>query len=160
MKKIIEIDYKFSANPFIAFRPQLSNISHGKATSLALYKRLKKKNLIGAFHTKMKEGMLSKHSMYMTEEKSDELAKFPRYFCTLNFVQKNSAVNKKVRPTSNFSAPHPSGSFNLLAIKSPSILNSAKKVLLKFFNYATGITVDISTAYRSLYISKLEDFFG
>ena len=97
MKKIIEIDYKFSANPFIAFRPQLSNISHGKATSLALYKRLKKKNLIGAFHTKMKEGMLSKHSMYMTEEKSDELAKFPRYFCTLNFVQKNSAVNKKMR---------------------------------------------------------------
>ena len=28
-------------------------------------------------------------------------------------------------------------------------------MLLKFFNYATGITVDISTAYRSLYISKL-----
>ena len=62
-KQIIEIDYKFSVNPFIAFRPQLSNISHGKATSLALYKRLKKKNILEAFHTKMQEGMMSKHSM-------------------------------------------------------------------------------------------------
>ena len=103
----------------------------------------------------MTEGMLSNHSMYMTEEKTAELDKLPRYFCTLNYVQKNSTSDKKVRPTSNFSAPHISGNFNLLAINGPSILNSAKKVLLKFFNYATGITVDISTAYRSLYISQL-----
>ena len=41
-KQIIQIDYKFSVNPFIAFRPQLSNHLHGKSTSLALYKRLKK----------------------------------------------------------------------------------------------------------------------
>ena len=163
-KQIIEIDDKFSVNPFIAFRPQLSNHSHGNSTSLALYRRLKKKNLLEAFHAKMTEGMLSQHSMYMTAEKSAELDKFPRYFCSLNFVQKNSTFKKKVRPTSNFSAPHPSGSFNLLAINGPRILNSAKKVLLKFFNYATGITVDISTAYRSLYISKLSQslsrFFG
>ena len=98
---------------------------------------------------------MSQHSLYMTPEKAAELDKLPKYFCSLNFVQKNSTLVKKVRPTSNFSAPHPSGSFNLLAVNGPSILNSAKKVLLKFYNYSTGITVDISTAYRALYISKL-----
>ena len=103
-KQIIEIDYKFSTNPFIAYRKELSNHSHAKSASLALYRRLKKKNLLEAFHAKMTEGMLSHHSMYMTEEKSAELDKFPRYFCTLNYVQKNSTSEKKVRPTSNFSA--------------------------------------------------------
>ena len=142
-------------SPFIAFRPQLSNALHGKSTSLALYKRLKKYNLLESFHTKITEGMMAGHSTYMTPAKAAELEKLPQYYCSLNFVMKNSALVKKVRPTSNFSAPHPSGSFNLLAVNGPSILNSAKKVLLKFFQYSTAITADILTAYRALQISEL-----
>ena len=99
--------------------------------------------------------MMAGHSMYMTPAKAAELDKLPQYYCSLNFVMKNSALVKKVRPTSNFSAPHPSGSFNLLAVNGPSILNSAKKVLLKFFQYSTAITADILTAYRALHISEL-----
>ena len=97
--------------------------------------------------------------MYMTPAKAAELDKLPQYYCSLNFVMKTSALVKKVRPTSNFSAPHPSGSFNLLAVNGPSILNSAKKVLLKFFQYSTAITADISTAYRALHISELSQSF-
>ena len=42
-----------------------------------------------------------------------------------------------------------------MAVNGPSILNSAKKVLLKFFQYSTAITADILTAYRALHISEL-----
>ena len=68
---------------------------------------------------------------------------------------KNSSLVKKLRPTSNFSAPHPSGSLNLLTVNGPNLLNSAKRVLLKFYNFAYAITTDISTAYRALHITKL-----
>ena len=61
--------------------------------------------------------------------------------------------DKKIRPTSNFSAPHVSGSFNLLAINGPSIINSSKKILIKFFHFSHGLTVDISKAYRSIWIT-------
>ena len=103
----------------------------------------------------MSEGMEAGHSTYMTAEKKAELDKLPRYYCSLNYVHKNSSMIKKIRPTSNFSAPHPSGSFNLLAINGPNILNSSKRVLIKFFNFGFAITTDISAAYRSLHISKL-----
>ena len=93
--------------------------------------------------------------MFLTPEKRSELEGLPRYFCSLNYVHKNSTVTKKIRPTSNFSAPHNSGSFNLLAINGPNILNSSKRVLIKFFNYAFAITTDISTAHRSLKITPL-----
>ena len=99
-KQIIEIDYKFQVSPFIAFRPQLSNHLLGKSTSLALYKRLKKRNLLEQFHTKITEGMVAGHSIYITPAKEAELDKLPKYYCSLNFV-------KKLRPTSNFSAPIP-----------------------------------------------------
>ena len=100
---------------------------------------MKKKNLLDARDAKMSEGMASNHSMYMTKEKAEELEGLPRYYCTLNYVKKNSTAEKKVRPTSNFSAPHVSGSFNLLAINGPSILNSAKTFLtrLGYFNVTT-----------------------
>merc|ERR1712236_155333 len=95
------------------------------------------------------------HSMFLTPQKREELEGLPVYFCSLNYVQKNSTVTKKIRPTSNFSAPHNSGSFNLLAINGPNILNSSKRVLIKFFNYAFAIRCDISTAYRSMKITPL-----
>ena len=91
----------------------------------------------------------------MTPAKEAELDNLPKYYCSLNFVMKNSTLVKKLRPTSNFSLPHTSGSFNLLAVNGPNILNSVKRVLLNFFNFSTAITADISTAYRALHISKL-----
>ena len=154
-KQFIQIDYKFQVSPFIAFRPQLSNHLLGKSTSLALYKRLKKRNLLESFHTKITEGMVAGHSTFMTPSKLAELDNLPKYYCSLNFVMKNSTLVKKLRPTSNFSLPHVSGSFNLLAVNGPNILNSVKRVLLKFFNFSTAITANISTAYRALHISKL-----
>ena len=70
-------------------------------------------------------------------------------------MHKQSTIIKKIRPTSNFSLPHKSGSFNLLATTGPNILNDSKKVLLKFFNYPFAVTCDISTAYRCMRITPL-----
>merc|ERR1712215_205762 len=86
----------------------------GKSTTIALYKRLKKANLLEQFHTKITEGMAAGHSTYITPEKEAELDKLPRYYCSLNYGMKNSSLVKKLRPTPNFSAPHPTGSFYLL----------------------------------------------
>ena len=93
--------------------------------------------------------------MFLTPAKLAEFEKLPKYYCSLNFTIKNSTLVRKLRPTSNFSAAHKSGSFNLLAVTGPNILNSAKRVLLKFFNFSHSITADISTAYRNLHISTL-----
>ena len=149
-KHVIEIDYKFSVSPYVAFRPEVSNINLGKATSIALLKRLQTNGLAQDFHAKMMEGMNAGHSMFLTPQKRAELEGLPVYFCSLNYVQKNSTLTKKIRPTSNFSAPHSSGSFNLLVVNGPNILNSSKRVLIKFYNYGHAITCDISTAYRSI----------
>ena len=97
--------------------------------------------------------MVANHSMYMTKEKEQELQGLPKYYCSLNYVKKNSSEDKKIRPTSNFSAPHVSGSFNLLAINGPIIINSSKKMLIKFFHFSHGLTVDISKAYRSIWLT-------
>ena len=78
-KKILEVDFKFSVLPFIAFRPELSNSNLGRATTVALYKRLKKNNLLEQFHAKMSEGMKAGHRTYMTAEKEAKLDKLPRY---------------------------------------------------------------------------------
>ena len=63
------IDYQFSTPPETAFKPELSNYVHGKASSIALYKRLKKNGLLDDFHSKILEGMQAYHSMYLTPEK-------------------------------------------------------------------------------------------
>ena len=49
-KKMVMIDYQFSTSPETAFKPELSNYVHGKASSIALYKRLKKKGILEDFH--------------------------------------------------------------------------------------------------------------
>ena len=98
-KHVIEVDYQFSISPFVAFRPEVSNINLGKATTIALLKRLQKNGLVQDFHAKMMEGMDAGHSMFLTPEKRSELEGLPRYFCSLNYVQKNSTVTKKIRPT-------------------------------------------------------------
>merc|ERR1712055_622513 len=67
-KHVIEIDYQFSISPFLAFRPEISNISLGKATSIALLKRLQKNNLVKEFHTRLMEGMQAGHSTFLTPE--------------------------------------------------------------------------------------------
>ena len=54
-KHVIEVDYQFSISPFIAFRPEISNINLGKATTIALLKRLQKNDLVKEFHAKMME---------------------------------------------------------------------------------------------------------
>ena len=82
----------------MTFRKELSNHTLAKASRLAFYKRLKKLNLLDAFHDKMMDGMKCNHRMFLTEEKAAELKNELQYFCTLNFVQKNSTIEKKVRP--------------------------------------------------------------
>ena len=83
------------------------------------------------------KGIADDHSKFMTKEDMDKLQNLPSYHCTLNYLHKNSSVEKKIRPTSNFSSPHPSGSLNLHCI------SGAKRVL----------TVDITKAYRSMKIT-------
>ena len=63
------IDYQFSTPPETAFKQELSNYVHGKASSIALYKSLKKEDLLEDFHSKILEGMNDNHSMYLTPEK-------------------------------------------------------------------------------------------
>ena len=46
------IDYQYSTPPEIAFKPELPNHVHGKASSITLYMRLKKNGLLDAFHSK------------------------------------------------------------------------------------------------------------
>ena len=93
-KHVIEIDYQFSVSPYVAFRPEVSNINLGKATTIALLKRLQKNDLVKEFHAKMMEGMQLGHSTFLTPEKRSELEGLPRYFCSLNYVHKNSTVTK------------------------------------------------------------------
>merc|ERR1712082_222009 len=67
-KHVIEIDYKFSLSPFLAFRPEISNSNIAKNTSIALLKRLQKNDLVKEFHTKMTEGMQAGHSIFLNPE--------------------------------------------------------------------------------------------
>ena len=85
---MVMIDYQFSTPPETAFKPELSNHVHDKASSIALYKRLKKKGLLEDFHSKILEGMTDNHSMYLTPEKEEELKGLPQYYCSLTLSVK------------------------------------------------------------------------
>lgn len=60
-------------DPFLAFRPEISNSNIAKNTSIALLKRLQKIDLVKEFHTKMNEGMEAGHSMFLNPVTSPPL---------------------------------------------------------------------------------------
>ena len=49
-------------------------------------------------------------------------------FSYLNFQLKDSSSSQKVRPVTNSSSSHPSGSFNSRTCKGPNMLNNLKVI--------------------------------
>ena len=85
---------------------------------------------------------------------SDEEAKIilsrPHCFSFLNYTEKESSSTQKIRPVTNSSSPHPSGSINHRLVIGPNLNNSLRKFFMTFRINPYVALADLTRCYRSM----------
>ena len=81
-------------------------------TTKTLFRKLNSKGLASAFHDEIEKGVADGHLKMLSGLETEAIMKQSHCFSFLNYTQKIAAKGHKIRPVSNSSANHPSGSAN------------------------------------------------
>ena len=143
-------DYPFNCVFSEKFKPELSNYAAALQTSKNLFKKLHSKGLAAQFHEEIMKGIKDDHLELLSPEQTKiELTK-PHSFSFLNFTQKMSAKGHSIRPVSNTSSNHPSGSANSWLPRGSAILGDLVSIFESFRLFSWVLISDISRCYRSI----------
>ena len=143
-------DYPFRCVFSEKFKPELSNYAAALQTSKSLFKKLHSKGLAAQFHAEIVKGIEDDHLELLSPEQTKiELTK-PHSFSFLNYTQKVSAKGHSIRPVSNSSANHPSGSANSWLPKGSAILGDLVSIFESFRLFSWVLISDIKRCYRSI----------
>ena len=129
--KFIKIVYPFlfgeSQFP-ILYRAELSNSQQALAVSKALFKTLNKRSLTEGFHADITKSIELGHMVKLSPEEEQAVLLGPHCFSHLSFALKPTSSSTKIRPVSNTSARHQSGSCNSWLAGGPNMLASLRGV--------------------------------
>ena len=146
----ILFSYPFRCKFSEMFRPELSNYNAALQTSKSLFKKLHNKGLAAQFHAEIIKGIEDDHFELLTPEQTKiELTK-PHAFSFLNYTQKISAKGHSIRPVSNTSASHTSGSCNSWLPKGSAVLGDLVTIFESFRLSPWVLISDIRRCYRSI----------
>ena len=133
------------------YRPHLSNFEAAKTTTKKLFRKLNKINKVQEFHDEILKSIDQNHIRILTDSEAKQALASSHCFSFLNFVQKQGSSSQKIRPVTNSSSHHQSGSINAHLPIGPNLLGSLKAVFERWRLKAHVIVSDLSRCYRSIY---------
>ena len=74
-------------------------------------------------------------------------------YAFLNYSEKSSSTSQKIRPVSNTSAPHVSGSVNSKLPRGPNMIGNIRSIFQGFRIPRYVFVADLARAYRSVWTS-------
>lgn len=146
----ILFSYPFKCNFEKTFRPELSNREGALATTRSLFKKLHAKGLVSEFHNEIQKGISDKHLKLLTLGEANDMLKQSHAFSFLNYTLKPSSQGHKLRPVSNSSSTHTSGSVNSWLPKGSATLCDLVGIFEGFRLNAFALVSDIKRCYRSI----------
>ena len=156
--KFIKIIYPFlfgkSQFP-ILYRAELSNGPQALAVSRTLFKTLNKKKLVDGFHADITKSIELGHMVKLSPEQEQAVLAGPHCFSHLSFALKPTSSSTKIRPVSNTSAKHQSGSCNSWLAGGPNMLASLRGVFEKWRLGDHCVLLDLTKCYRSFYSDEI-----
>ena len=148
-------DYPFIGGEFeYLFRPELSNLQGAKRTTRTLFNKLRKIDKIKEFDEEMKKSITCGHLKVLTYEEKENVLSHAHNFSFLNFVIKESSSSQRIRPVTNSSSHHTSGSINSHLPVGPNLISSIKTVYEKFRINTHVVVGDLSRCYRSIHTTE------
>ena len=142
--------YPFRCKFDEAFSPEKSNYTGALATTKILFKKLHSKALAQAFNDEIEKGVNDGHLRILSLPETNDILKQSHCFSFLNYTQKLSSSGHKIRPVSNSSANHQSGSANSWLPKGSSNLCDIVNIFESFRLQPFCLVSDIKRCYRSI----------
>ena len=146
--------YPFRCKFDEAFSPEKSNLAGALSTSKTLFKKLHSKGLAQAFDAEIAKGVNDGHLKILSLSETNNILKESHCFSYLNYTQKLSSQGHKIRPVSNSSANHQSGSANSWLPKGSSNLCDIVNIFESFRLHPFCLISDIKRCYRSILSSN------
>ena len=119
-------------------------------TTRSLFKKLRANGKMISFHQEILKSIKDKHMHFLTEEEAAEALSGPHCFSFLNYTEKLSRTFQKIRPVSNSSSSHVSGSVNSWLPVGPNLINSLKGVFESWRLKRFAILSDLRRCYRCM----------
>ena len=106
------VDYPFSCDFNDLFHPSKSNKLGAERTTRALFRKLHKVGKHEAFHAEILKSIADGRMRFLNTSEAKDILLQPHCFSFLNYTEKISSESQKIRPVSNSSSSHQSGSIN------------------------------------------------
>ena len=100
------------------------------------------------FHNEMLKSINLGHFKILSNDEKTEVMSRPHNFIFLNYVRK---LNKSIRPVSNSSCPHRSGSLNSNCLSGPNLHSNLYQIIIGLVLSPFICMLDIKQAFRSIF---------
>ena len=152
-KEIILASYPFIGDLKTLYAPEKSNMAGAISTTRTLFRRLHKLGKAEQFNDEIQKSIKENHMKILSpEERKTVLAGF-HCFSYLNFQIKEGSTSHKIRPVSNSSSSHASGSSNSRCPRGPNMLSNLRVVFENWRLQKKVMVSDLSRCYRCMYTS-------
>ena len=144
------MNYPVLGNVSELYAANLSNSNIAKRKTVALFKKLRKLDLVEQFHSEILKGVSEGNMRFLSKKEELEILSGPHCFSGLNYAQKPGSTSQRVRPVADSSLYHPSSSLNSRLPVGPSFIGSLRSILRNFRLKSYALVFDMSRAYRSM----------
>ena len=146
----VEASYPFIGDIAEMSSAEKSNFKGAVATTRALFKKLHKVGQAEAFHAEIQRSIDEGHMRLLYKSEEVEILKDFHCFSFLNYQLKDASSSQKVRPVTNSSSNHPSGSVNSRTPRGPNMLNNLKTIWENFHLNKYVAISDLKRCYRCM----------
>ena len=136
------------------FHPSKSNKVGAERTTRALFRKLHKVGKHEAFHAEILKSIADGHMRFLNASEAKDILLQPHCFSFLNYTEKISSESQKIRPVSNSSSSHQSGSINSWLPTGPNLINNLKTVWESFRLKRFVAVADLRRCYRCMRTSE------
>jgi hypothetical protein len=145
----VEASYPFIGDITELYSADKSNFKCAVATTRALFRKLHKVGQAEAFHAEIQTSIDEGHMRLLSKSEEVEILKDFHCFSFLNYQLKDASSSQQVRPVTNSSSNHPSGSVNSRTPRGPNMLNNLKTIW-EHFRLKKYVTVsDLKHCYTT-----------
>ena len=150
-QRFLRCNYPVMGNAPELYHQDLSNRYSALAKRKSLFKKLHKLDLATDFDAEIRKSLDEKHIRFLSKEEEKEFLQSWHCFAGLTYSIKASSSTQKIRPCTDSSLAHKSGSLNSKLPLGINKLNDMRAILTKFRLNPHAIAADLHRAYRSMF---------
>ena len=151
----VEASYPFIGDLETLYSPEKSNYNGAVSTTRSLFKKLHKIGRAEAFNEEIEKSISEGHMQLLSKAEGEAIMKKFHCFSFLNFQLKDSSSSQKIRPVTNSSSSHVSGSANNRMPRGPNLLNNLRTIWEHWRLKRYVAISDLKRCYRCMFTCEV-----